>query len=36
MCIFINLLYDICIVLGLFKEGENLVYKWKSINFEMY
>ena len=32
---FTNLLYDICTVLGLFKEGENPAHKRKSTNFEM-
>ena len=33
---FTNLLYDICTVLGLFKEGENPAHKRKSTNFEMH
>lgn len=32
---FTNMLYDICTVLGLFKEGENPAHKRKSTNFEM-
>ena len=33
---FTNMLYDICTVLGLFKEGENPAHKRKSTNFEMH
>lgn len=33
---FTNLLYDICTVLGLFREGENPAHKRKSTNFEMH